>query len=151
MTTIMSAMRLTRCLTTSRSAPRPHPTSPFPQVRLRAVFRSAVRDRSTSPTNGDSSIVQTFTAPAGSTRVSFWYKMTCPDTITYDWATATLRDNTTGTTTTILPKVCATNSTWVQDSASITAGHSYTLTLISHDDNYVGDATYTLFDDVTTQ
>ena len=32
-----------------------------------------------------------------------------------------------------------------------TAGHSYTLTLISHDDNYVGDATYTLFDDVITQ
>jgi len=25
------------------------------------------------------------------------------------------------------------------------------LPLISHDDNYVGDATYTLFDDVTTQ
>jgi hypothetical protein len=62
---------------------------------------------------------------------------------------ATLRDNTTGTT--ILPKVWATNSTWVQDSANITAGHSYALTLISHDDNYVGDATYTLFDNVTTQ
>jgi hypothetical protein len=111
----------------------------------------AARVGSTSPTNGDSSISQTFTAPTGSTRVSFWYKMTCPDTITYDWATATLRDNTTGTTTTILPKVCATNSTWVQDSANITAGHSYTLTLISHDDNYVGDATYTLFDDAITQ
>jgi hypothetical protein len=111
----------------------------------------AARVGSTSPTNGDSSISQTFTAPAGSTRLSFWYKMTCPDTITYDWATATLRDNTTGTTTTILPRVCATNSTWVQNSAAVTAGHSYTLTLISHDDNYVGDATYTFFDDVVTQ
>lgn len=111
----------------------------------------AARVGSTSPTNGDSSISQTFTAPSGTTNVSFWYKMTCPDTVRYDWATATLRDNNTGTTSTILAKVCATNSTWVQDTATITAGHSYTLTLISHDDNYVGDATYTLFDDVVTQ
>jgi len=111
----------------------------------------SARVGSTSPTNGDSSISQTFTAPSGSSQISFWYKMTCPDNVRYDWAMATLRDNTTGTTTTILPNVCATNSTWVQDSASITAGHSYTLTLVSHDDNYVGDATYTLFDDVTTQ
>jgi hypothetical protein len=31
------------------------------------------------------------------------------------------------------------------------AGHSYTLTLTSHDDNYAGDPTYTHFDDVSTQ
>jgi hypothetical protein len=111
----------------------------------------AARVGSTSPTNGDSLITQTFTAPSGATRVSFWYKMTCPDTVTYDWATATLRDNNTGITTTILPRVCSTNTVWVQSSANITAGHNYTLTLISHDDNYVGDATYTLYDDVTTQ
>ena len=112
---------------------------------------SAARVGSTSPTNGDSSISQTFTAPSGSTKLSFWYKNTCPDTVTYDWATATLRDNTAGTTSTILGRVCTNNNTWVQTSAIITAGHSYTLTLISHDDNYVGDATYTVFDDVITQ
>ena len=111
----------------------------------------AARLGSTSPTSGDSTISQTFTAPSGTARLSFWYKMTCPDNVRYDWATATLRDNTTGVTTTMLAHVCATSSTWVQNSANITAGHSYTLTLISHDDNYVGDATYTLFDDVTTQ
>jgi hypothetical protein len=111
----------------------------------------AARIGGTSPTNGDSSISQTFAAPTGSTNVSFWYKNTCPDTVTYDWATATLRDNTTGTTTTLLPKVCTNNNTWVQTSATIASGHSYTLTLISHDDNYVGDATYTVFDDVATQ
>ena len=32
---------------------------------------------------------------------------------------------------------------------SITAGHSYRLTLTSHDDNRAGNATYTLFDDVS--
>jgi hypothetical protein len=111
----------------------------------------AARVGSTSPTNGDSSISETFSAPSGSTKLSFWYKNTCPDTVTYDWATATLRDNTVGTTTTILPRVCASGTTWVQISVNITAGHSYTLTLINHDDNYVGDATYTLFDDVITQ
>jgi hypothetical protein len=36
----------------------------------------------------------------------------------------------------------------VQVSASVTAGHSYTLTLLSHDDNYPSDPTYTLFDAV---
>jgi serine protease len=33
---------------------------------------------------------------------------------------------------------------------TITGGHSYTLTLTSHDDNYAADPTFTLFDDVAT-
>jgi len=106
---------------------------------------------STSPTNGDSSISQTFTAPAGTTKLTFWYANNCPDTLTFDWATATLRDNTSATTTTILPKICAATFTWTQVSGSLTAGHSYTLTLTSHDDNYSADPTYTLYDDVATQ
>jgi hypothetical protein len=112
---------------------------------------NAARVGGTSPTNGDSSVAQTFTVPAGKTALSFWYKNTCPDTITYDWATATLKDNTTGTTTTVLAKVCTNSGAWVQQSASVVAGHSYTLTLISHDDNYAGDPTYTMYDDVTLQ
>ena len=105
----------------------------------------------TSPTNGDSSAAQTFTAPTGSTKVSFWYKVTCPDTVTYDWATATLLDNTTATTATVLAKTCTAAGAWTQVSAALTAGHSYTLTLTSHDDNYAGDPTYTQFDDVVVQ
>jgi hypothetical protein len=31
----------------------------------------------------------------------------------------------------------------------ITVGHSYTLTLVNHDDNFSADPTYTLYDDVT--
>jgi len=103
---------------------------------------------STSPTNGDSSVSQSFTAPSGSSTVSFWYRVVCPDTVTYDWATATLKDTTTNTTTTILAKTCNNAGTWVQVSATVTGGHGYTLTLISHDDNYAGDPTYTLYDDV---
>ena len=103
---------------------------------------------STSPTNGDSSLKQTFTAPSGATQLSFWYQVHCPDTITYDWATATLLDNTAATTTTPLAKTCGNAGAWVQATANVTAGHSYTLTLTSHDDNFAGDATYTWFDDV---
>ena len=75
--------------------------------------------------------------------------MHCPDTVAYDWATATLRDNTAGTSTTPLVRTCTNTNAWVQVTAAVTAGHSYTLTLISHDDNYASDPTYTLFDDVT--
>ena len=108
----------------------------------------AARAGSTSPTNGDSKIYQTFTAGAGSSKLTFWYLNSCPDTVIYDWATATLKDNTTGTTTTVLARTCAASAVWTQVSAGVTAGHSYTLTLINHDDNYPTDPTYTLFDDV---
>lgn len=107
----------------------------------------AARVGSTSPST-DSSIAQTFTAPTGSTQLSFWYNVTCPDTLTYDWATVTLKDTTAGTTTTPLAKTCTNGAGWKQVTAAVTAGHSYTLTLASHDDNYTGDATYTLYDDV---
>jgi len=76
--------------------------------------------------------------------------MTCPDTIQFDWFTATLRDNTTGTTTTILPRTCATNAAFVQVTAAVTAGHSYTLTLTNHDDNFAGYASFTVTDDAVT-
>jgi hypothetical protein len=105
---------------------------------------------SSSPTNGASSIAQTFTAPTGSTTLGFWYNLTCPDRVQHDWATATLRDNTSNTTTTVLAKTCVANSGWIHVTRGITAGHSYTLTLTSDDDNRAGNATYTKYDDVTT-
>src|SRR5207302_10790708 len=105
---------------------------------------------STSPTSGDSSLAQTFGAPAGATQLSFWYNLTCADVVAHDWATATLKDETTGVTTTPLAKTCTNGAGWVQVTAAVTAGHVYTLTLTSHDDNHGGDATYTRFDDVTT-
>ena len=105
---------------------------------------------STSPTNGASSIAQTFTALTGSSTLTFWYDVTCPDTVSHDWATATLKDNTTGKTTTVLPRTCVANSGWVQVSHAITPGHSYTITLTSRDDNRRGNATYTKYDDIST-
>jgi serine protease len=102
---------------------------------------------STSASN-TSSIAQTFTAPSGTSHLGLWYNVTCPDTVQYDWATVTLKDNTTGTTTTVLAKTCVASSGWKQVTSSVTAGHSYTLTLTSKDDDYPGDPTYTKYDDV---
>jgi hypothetical protein len=103
------------------------------------------------PTNGDSSVTQTFTAPAAVTSLSFWYQVVCKDTVQYDWATASLKDNTAGTTTTPLAKTCSNTGAWAQVTVPVTAGHGYTLKLVSHDDNYAGDETYTWFDDVALQ
>jgi hypothetical protein len=103
---------------------------------------------SSSPTNGASSIAQSFTAPTVGGTISFWYDVTCPDTVRFDWATATLADTTAGTTTTVLPKTCVADSGWTQVSSSLTSGHNYTLTLTSRDDNFTGDPTFTQYDDV---
>lgn len=96
----------------------------------------------------DSFISQTANAPAGATTLTFWYKAVCTDTVTYDWATATLKDNTVDTLTTVLPHTCTNNGQWVEVTARVVAGHSYTLTLFTHDDGWPGDPTYTLYDDV---
>jgi hypothetical protein len=107
---------------------------------------------STSP-SAESSLSQTFTVPPTGGTLSLWYQVHCPDTITYDWATATLRDNVTASTITVLPPTCTNTGLWVQASANISAmaGHSATLTLINHDYDYFADPTYTLYDDVMVQ
>jgi hypothetical protein len=46
------------------------------------------------------------------------------------------------------PNVPTSRPLTFQASGPVTAGHGYTLTLTSHDDNKVGDATYALYDDV---
>jgi hypothetical protein len=102
-------------------------------------------------TNGDSNLAQTFTTPSSVTRLSFFYRVVCTDTVRFDWATATLRDNTAGSATTVLPKTCSNAGRYVRAVTTVTARHSYTLTLTSHDDNHRGDPPYTLYDDATVQ
>ncbi len=103
------------------------------------------------PTNGSSNIAQTFIAPSGSSTLSFYYDNVCTDTVKHDWATATLRDLTIGKTYTVLPRTCALTAVWTKVSHSITPGHQYTLTLTNRDDNYPGNPTYTLYDNVSVQ
>ena len=104
---------------------------------------------SPATSNGLSSISQSFTAQPGNSTVSFWWESFCPDSVTFDWATATLQDVTAGTTTTVLAPVCAATVGWSRASSAVTAGHQYVLTLSNRDDNFAGDATYTRYDDVT--
>jgi hypothetical protein len=99
----------------------------------------------------NSNLIQTFKVPATGGTLSFWYLNVCGDRVTRDWATATLRDTSGNITTTILQKTCTNTGTWVQVTRTLTAGHTYTLTLTNHDDNRRGLATYTLFDDVHVQ
>jgi hypothetical protein len=106
---------------------------------------------STAAFNGDSSISQTFTASAGATQLVFWYDIVCLDSVTFDWATATLTDNTTGVTTTVLPRTCTNTGVYAQATATVISGHSYTLTLVDHDDGLAADPTFTLVDDVGLQ
>ena len=102
-----------------------------------------------TPTNGDSTIYQVISVPPGATTVQFSYLMHCPDSVTYDWVTASFMDNTTKVVTTMLPPTCINNSwTTVSAPVGISAGHSITLTLTSHDDDYATDPSYTWFDDV---
>jgi hypothetical protein len=97
-------------------------------------------------TNGYSNIVQTFKA-SGST-LTVWYDVFCPDTTSSAWGTVRLKDNTTGTTYTVLGRTCTHNAGWKKVTHAVTSGHSYTLTLRNRDDNDSADGAYTLFDDV---
>ncbi|MGH3858970.1 trypsin-like serine protease [Actinokineospora sp.] len=108
----------------------------------------AVRLGATTATNGESTVRQTFTAPP-SGQLSFWYAQTCPDTVKYAWAKATLTDDTAGTSTTPLAKTCTNGQGWKQGTAQLIAGHSYTLTLVNRDDNHPDDPVHTFYDDLT--
>ena len=101
---------------------------------------------STSPA-GDSSISQTVTLPAGTPSLSFWYRVVCADTITYDWASVTVVGS---STITALANTCSNDGTWHQATVSLTAlaGQTVTLNFKAHDDNNAGDPTYALYDDV---
>jgi len=104
-----------------------------------------------APTNGSSSLAQTFTARG--THLTFWYNASCPDTVADSWATATLTDNTAHSTATVVAKTCTAHQGWKQVSRTVTAGHSYTLKVTSHDDDDVaqGDGNFTLVDDVVNK
>ena len=110
----------------------------------------AARLGSTVPTNGDSIMQQTVTIPSSATSLTFWYKMSCPDTLTYDWALVQIRNTSNAVLATPLAKTCATNATWVQVTYSVTAlrGQTVVLWFSSHDDNYGADPSYTLYDDI---
>jgi len=103
--------------------------------------------------SSDSTISQTFDMPATANTVSLWYAVFCPDSVDYDWAEATIRDNVTSNTITIVARTCPFFYAWTPASANVVSmrGHSVTITLTNHDDGYFADPTFTLYDDVAVQ
>lgn len=118
-------------------------------VQVQAGSRSAL-EGATTPTNGDSTVTQTMTAPAGVSVLSFWVYMDCNDGVQWDWFTASLKDNTTNATQTV-PAECpsgSANRVWTNYMFNVTAGDNYTLKLTSHDDNYAADPSWAYVDNV---
>jgi len=109
----------------------------------------ALRLGSTVPSSGESTATQVFITPTGTSTLSYWYRMSCPDGVLYDWSSASLTDYTSGTTSAVQANTCSKDAAWVNVSAPLTAGHTYSLTLLSRDDGYPSDGSYTLFDSVT--
>ncbi len=107
------------------------------------------RAGSPKPTRGDSIISQTFTAPAGASKLSVSWLGRCADTTAHAWATILVKRNTSGKLSTVLPRTCVARGAWTKASVKITAGHSYTVRLVNHDDGAAGTPNRTYFDDVT--
>jgi hypothetical protein len=132
-------------------------TVSFVNVFTQPVFtgRHAGRTGSTSATSGDSSLFQTVTVPSGASTISLWYLPFCQDPAN-DWVTVTLQDQTSGQTTTVLPPTCESNVNvdhplWNFVTGTVVAGHTYTVTLTSHDDGAPATPTYAFWDDVNIQ
>jgi hypothetical protein len=113
--------------------------------------RVSVGNTGLSTPTTDNTLKQTFVVPTGSSSLSLWYYNVCAsgDNNAVAWFTATLQ-NTGGTTlATIVPQTCVAPA-WHHVTASLTsfAGQTVVLVLTNHDDNDVGDGTYTYVDDI---
>ncbi|MDG0833206.1 beta strand repeat-containing protein [Roseateles saccharophilus] len=104
----------------------------------------------TTPSNGNSSLAQTFVVPSGKTSLSLFYKVSCPAVASrYDGVTITLADLTRGRTSTLLSRTCTNTGAFAAVTGRVTAGHNYTLTVTTVDSHKAQlDLVYTLLDDV---
>ena len=98
-----------------------------------------------------STVNQTLTLPIGTHTLTYSYQQSCPDTITHDWANATIRDLTALHTYNVQLKTCINDGLWHQITYDLTpmAGHKIRLTLSNHDNLIAGTATHTNWDAIT--
>ena len=99
--------------------------------------------------NGDSILRQTIVVPAGKTTLSMYWLGLCHDSVSHAWATIVVAHNTSGKTSTPLPRSCVPSGPWKKVTQKVTPGHSYTISLISHDDGQRSTPNNTYFDDVS--
>lgn len=100
-------------------------------------------------TKGDSIVGQTVTVPSGKHTLSVWWSGRCSDSTAKAWATILVRRNSSNKTSTLLPRTCVTKGAWKKVRMKVTPGHSYTLSLVNHDDGRTATPNRTYFDHVT--
>lgn len=102
----------------------------------------------TAATTGDSIVSQTVTVPSGKHTLSVWWSGRCSDKKSKAWATILVRRNTSSKTSTLLPRTCVTKGKWKKVKMKVTPGHSYTVSLVNHDDGRASTPNRTYFDHV---
>ncbi|HMA36129.1 MAG TPA: choice-of-anchor J domain-containing protein, partial [Chloroflexia bacterium] len=101
--------------------------------------------------NGDSSLYQSFTVPSGGGTLSFWYRPTTADTISYDWQDAYLQ-NSSGSTVATLLHVASNTQVWTNVTYNLAsyAGQTMRIKFLVHEDGCTcNDLTSMYVDDVT--
>ena len=104
-----------------------------------------------SEPNGDSSLYQSFTVPSGGGTLSFWYRPTTADTISYDWQDAYLQ-NSSGSTVATLLHVASNTQAWTNVTYNLAAyaGQTMRVKFLVHEDGCTcNDLTSMYVDDVT--
>jgi serine protease len=83
--------------------------------------------------------------------LTFSYKNVCPDTVTYDWFQVQIQSPSGAALATVVGNTCSNTSVWSPVAFDMTAyaGQNVVLVMTNHDDNYAGDPTYTLVDDIS--
>ena len=111
---------------------------------------AVARAGSTRATKGDSILSQTFTVPAGRTRLSVGYLSRCRDSKAKAWATIVVKRSS-GEPLTLLPRTCRRRGGWRSAGIAVAAGQVYTVQLVSHDDGKRSTPNRTYYDDVTVR
>ncbi|PZR96102.1 MAG: hypothetical protein DLM69_11055, partial [Candidatus Chloroheliales bacterium] len=101
--------------------------------------------------NGDGSIYQTVTVPAGGATLSYWYWPHTTDTITFDWQDAYV-ENSSGAILATVMHVAENDQVWKNKTFNMTpyAGQTVRIVFLVHQDGF-GDETAMYVDDVTIQ
>ena len=97
---------------------------------------------------GDSSASQTFIVSARKKKLKLSLRTRCIATAASAWSTVTLQDKAAKKPKILLAKTCTNKGTAVDLSNAVTAGHTYKLTVINHDDGKSASANVTYLDDI---
>lgn len=101
--------------------------------------------------NGNSSIYQTITIPAGDTAtLTYWYWASTTDTISYAWQEAQIQ-STAGTTLAEVMKVASNTKKWTEVTYDLSsyAGQTIQVYFNAHGNGYASDYVYMYVDDIS--